>query len=443
MLAIGQLAEAVPTHRATRSASESPMLFPVWQLALGWVLLIPMLYIAANGTFVLHAGNIDTAATGQTPGTDASHKISVTLVSLFCIGLVAFRFSPVFALSRRVKIIVALPVLAIVSCAWSADPRQSIVSGAILFIFTVFAIYVGSRFPFQRQFELIMLVGAVALPASIALALLVPSIGAGEAGWRGIFGHKQLCAAVSILWLVTALHWKCFGVYQKMFRAIYVVMCGALIIMSQSRTGWALALIALLLSGTLWLLQRMPPKQALLTLLLALPLAAVALYGMHIFSPSIFASVGKDSTLSQRTIIWAAAWDAAVRRPILGYGFAAFWKGLYGPSQSVVLIAGWGLEQAQDGFLDVWLGVGVVGLALLAAMTGQGMRNAIRSFYSSGEEAYVRWCIVMIVCTLLYNIGESSIGLVNMNWFLFLLALIGMSQATRSRVDMSPAGRCR
>ena len=49
---------------------------------------------------------------------------------------------------------------------------------------------------------------------------------------------------------------------------------------------------------------------------------------------------------------------------MLGYGFAVFWKGLYGPSQSVVLIAGWGLQQAQDGFLDVWLGIGVVGWRL-------------------------------------------------------------------------------
>jgi O-antigen ligase len=387
-----------------------------------------MLYIAANGTFVPQAGDVDAAATGQTPGSNAFHKISVALVCLICMVLVARRFSSVLALSRRMNLVLAFPALAILSCVWSAEPLQSVVSGGTLLIFTVFVIYVADRFSFQRQFELIILVGAIALPLSIALALLVPSVGTSEAGWRGILSPKQNCAAVSTLWLITALHWKCSGIYQKLFRATYIVMCGVLIIMAQSRTGWALALVAVFLWGAIWLLQRMPATQALAVFLLGLAGAAGVAYGIHLSAPTILAAVGKDSTLSQRTIIWTAAWQAASQHPILGYGFAAFWRGLYGPSQSVVLIAGWGLQQAQDGFLDVWLGIGVVGVAMIALMTAKAIRNAARSFFSDGNRAYVRWCIVVIVCTLLYNIGESTIGLFNMTWFLFLLACIGLSQ---------------
>jgi O-antigen ligase len=134
--------------------------------------------------------------------------------------------------------------------------------------------------------------------------------------------------------------------------------------------------------------------------------------------------------LSQRTIIWAAAWQAALQHPILGYGFASFWKGLYGPSQNVVLTAGWGLAQSQNGFLDVWLGIGLVGVALIAAMTGQAMLNAVQCLPLENNQTYVRWCIVVILCTLIFNIGESSIGLFRMTWFLFLLACIGLNQAT-------------
>jgi exopolysaccharide production protein ExoQ len=425
---IGRHEIEVPAARGTRIAFSPPAPLPVWQLALGWGLLVPMLYIAANGTFVPQAGDVDTAATGQTPGSNAFHKISVALVCLICTVLVARRFSSVFALSRRMNLVIAFPALAILSCVWSAEPLQSVVSGGTLLIFTVFVIYVADRFSFQRQFELIILVGAIALPVSIALALLVPSVGTSEAGWRGIFSHKQNCAAVCTLWLITALHWRCSGIYQKLFRATYIAMCGVLIVMAQSRTGWALALVALLLWGAIWLLQRMPATQALAVLLLGLAGAAGVAYGIHLSAPNILAAVGKDSTLSQRTIIWTAAWQAASQHPILGYGFAAFWRGLYGPSQSVVLIAGWGLQQAQDGFLDVWLGIGAVGVALVALMTGKAIRNAARGFFSDGNQAYVRWCIVVIVCTLLYNIGESTIGLFNMTWFLFLLASIGLSQ---------------
>jgi exopolysaccharide production protein ExoQ len=437
-LAIRQPDTLIPPPSATASLSGTAAPRPVWNLAIGWLLLIPMLYIAANGTFIPHAGEIDAAATGQTPGTDATHKISIAFVSLICFLLIAFRFSPVIALAQRARLILVFPLLTIVSSLWSADPQQSVTSGVILLIFTSFAVYVVSRFPARRQFELIMLMGAVALPLSIVLALFVPSIGTSEAGWRGIFGHKQICAAVSIFLMVTALHWECSGAYRRIFRAVYLLMCALLIVMSQSRTGWVLALVAVVITGTLWVLQKMPAKQGLLVVLLAIPVTVAALYVLYVLSPGILTSVGKDSTLSQRTIIWSAAWDAVARRPLQGYGFAAFWKGLYGPSQPVVLVAGWGLQQAQNGFLDVCLGVGLIGLGVVVAITWQGLRNAVRCFHRGENEPYVRWGVVVILCTLLYNIGESSIGLINLNWFLFLLAVIGLIQVARLPVRSRP-----
>jgi exopolysaccharide production protein ExoQ len=404
----------------------------LWQLALGWVMLIPTLYIAVDGVLIPRTGDVSFVATGEDPGSSASHKVSLALFGLTCLVLIALRFAPVLALTRRMKILLAFPILAILSFAWSVEPLQSIMSGVVLLIFTLFAIYVGSRLSFQRQFELIMLVGAVALPVSIALAILVPSMGTDTTGWRGILVSKQNCSAVCTLWLITALHWKCSGFAQHIFRAIYIAMCVVLIVMSQSRTGWALALVALLLSGAIWLLQRMPAKQSLGMLLLGLAVAAAALYGVYMYAPKILTFVGKDATLSQRTTIWAAAWQAALQHPILGYGFAAFWRGLYGPSQGIVLIAGWGLAQAQDGFLDVWLGIGIVGVAVIAVMAAQALRNGFRCVLSERNQAHVRWCIVVIVCTLLFNIGESSIGLFRMTWFLFLLACIGLNQAARA-----------
>jgi len=395
-------------------------------------MLIPTLYIAVDGVLIPRTGDVSFVATGEDPGSSASHKVSLALFGLTCLVLIALRFAPVLALTRRMKILLAFPILAILSFAWSVEPLQSIMSGVVLLIFTLFAIYVGSRLTFQRQFELIMLVGAVALPVSIALAILVPSMGTDTTGWRGILVSKQNCSAVCTLWLITALHWKCSGFAQHIFRAIYIAMCVVLIVMSQSRTGWALALVALLLSGAIWLLQKMPAKQSLGMLLLGLAVAAAGLYGVYIYAPKILTFVGKDATLSQRTTIWAAAWQAALQHPILGYGFAAFWRGLYGPSQGIVLIAGWGLAQAQDGFLDVWLGIGIVGVAVIAVMAAQALRNGFRCVLSESNQAHVRWCIVVIVCTLLFNIGESSIGLFRMTWFLFLLACIGLNQAARA-----------
>ena len=52
----------------------------------------------------------------------------------------------------------------------------------------------------------------------------------------------------------------------------------------------------------------------------------------------------------------------------------------------------------------------------------------MRCFRTSGRDNYVRWCMVVIACTVVYNIGESSIGMVQLIWFLFLLACIGLKE---------------
>ena len=70
-------------------------------------------------------------------------------------------------------------------------------------------------------------------------------------------------------------------------------------------------------------------------------------------------------------------------------------------------------------------------LVLITLVTSQAVWNGIRCFSSSGEDRYVRWCIVMIVCTLVYNIGESSLGMIHLVWFIFLLACLGLQQTAQ------------
>jgi len=230
-------------------------------------------------------------------------------------------------------------MLAILSCLWSVDPRQSLVSAITLLCFTLFAIYLSEAFTIDGQLDLIMLTGAIAVPASIALALFVPSIGASSSGWRGIFTHKQQCAAAVTLFLVTALHWKPNRPIQRPLRAIYIVLCIGLIIMSQSRTGWLLTLFAIALSASLWFLQKLAAKDAFFLVLISIPIVGGLLYLLSLLASIILTSVGKDPTLSERTIIWSAVWDAITQHPWLGYGYEAFWQGLQGASKNVVLIA--------------------------------------------------------------------------------------------------------
>jgi exopolysaccharide production protein ExoQ len=399
-----------------------------------WFILLPLLYYANSG----FPGAAD-ATTSQS--FSRTHQIGLLVVSLIASVLILKKLKDVFASCLKLKLVIALPILASLSFLWSVDPRQSIVSAITLLCFTLFIIYLCETYTIEGQLDLIMLTGIIAVPASIALALLVPSIGATPAGWRGIFTHKQQCAAAVTLFLITALHWKPRHPIERPLRAVYVIMCLGLIIMSQSRTGWLLTLFALVLSGSLWFLQKMAAKDAFFLLLMSIPLVGGLVYVFSLLATVILTSVGKDPTLSERTIIWSAVWDAITQHPLLGYGYEAFWQGLQGASKNVVLIAGWTLAQAQSGYLDLGLQMGICGVLVLVLMTGQAAKDAIRSFRGTTNSTFVRWCVVVILCNLVYNIGESDFGYLRILWFLFVLACIGLRKETSIVINQNDARR--
>jgi exopolysaccharide production protein ExoQ len=410
-----------------------------WHLLLGWVISIPLLFFATDGTLIPETGDVAYRATATEGGGGSfAHQVGLAIVFFICAVLIFSRLSAVSSVSQRMKAVVAYPILALASSLWSLQPQQSIVSGVILLLFTLFVLYFGTSFETQHQFELLVLAGGLALALSIMVVVFVPAMGAGEEGWRGIFGHKQNCAGAATLLLVTGIHWRPSGIYQRMFRVIYVAMCILLIVMSKSRTGWGLALMALSLSGGIWFLQRLAAKDALFVTLLAIPvLGGVAYLGL-LAAPLILSGIGKDPTLSQRTIIWAAVWHEIVRHPLLGYGYKGFWTGLKGASLNVVLTSGWVLAQAQNGVLDTWVQLGVSGVLLIILTVGQAVRNGARCFRGSGQDSYVRWCIVVIVCALAYNIGESSLGMVSLVWFFFLLACVGLNETAGAMRRATP-----
>lgn len=403
---------------------------PVWHLAAAWVAALPLLFLAMGARLIPDTQDVGLRVS-QMDESGATHKGPLAIVLLICATLVFRRYSQVFAACQRLKLVVAIPILALFSTLWSGIPGHTLMSAAILLLFTCFAVYLGIVYNHQRILELITLVGAIGVALSFLAVIFMPSIGGGSGGWRGIFGNKQNTACVVTFFLITALHWKPPTNLYRLASACYMLLCFVLIVMAQSRTGWGLCLLGLSLSACLLLFQKLPLKQALLIVLFCAPVVLAIAYGLYSYSTEILYAVGKDPTLNERTRIWAAAVESIGKQPLLGYGYAAFWQGLAGPSLNMILAAGWVLWQSQDGYLDLWLQVGVGGLLLLAALIFQAGTNALRAFKITSEGTYVRWCIVVLICALVYDIGESSLFMQRFSWFLFLLACIGLAQAAR------------
>jgi O-antigen ligase len=141
---------------------------------------------------------------------------------------------------------------------------------------------------------------------------------------------------------------------------------------------------------------------------------------------------GRDLTLTGRTDLWADLLDIAAETPIFGVGYGSFWVG---NTHNLWERHLWGPTQGHNGYIDVYLELGAVGLLVLAAVIIRGyMATLDRMTTNFGQGAlHFTWLTVIVI----HNVTESSYlrGTVDL-WFIFLLCAItvppAVVQATRS-----------
>ena len=183
-----------------------------------------------------------------------------------------------------------------------------------------------------------------------ALALFWPQFGLDnqlhQGAWQGLFTQKNVCAEATLFLLTPALALPAVGRYGQMLRAVYIVMCLLIILMTQSRTGWAITLLYLGFAGSLRLLGKFGRKDLL-------PLAAIVLrrrrsdagggHRLSIARPFADRTIGKLLGDGRRYGARSAA--SILRRPLGGYGFDAFWSLLQGEASRVFVVGGMGGDQ--------------------------------------------------------------------------------------------------
>ena len=186
-------------------------------------------------------------------------------------------------------------------------------------------------------------------------------------GYPGYFSGKNYLGECATVALLLSLYEMLHSGRRRAFGIIVAVIATALLILSNSKTSVALAVLAPLLAAATLLIRkvtRISPAVILLSIPLAyFVLATISGFSINRLSYMLYG----DPTFTGRTIIWDFAHLEIARRPLLGWGYQSFWlAGADAPS--VVDAPGWvkGMPNAHNGYLDTILEMGYVGFALLA-----------------------------------------------------------------------------
>jgi O-antigen ligase len=136
------------------------------------------------------------------------------------------------------------------------------------------------------------------------------------------------------------------------------------------------------------------------------------------FIPFIIAKTGGDPTLTGRTYLWDALLEIGKENPLLGVGYGGFWIGEY--ANDLWKTFTWGPGQAHNGYIDVYIDIGIVGIILLSLTIITAFKSIMIHIRAGSD--YGRFRLLMLVTILIYNFTESSFCKpTSLPWFVFLL----------------------
>ena len=334
---------------------------------------------------------------------DPRQALLFGLLYLVTLGVLLYRRLLLRVIRSVNPLLACLLVLALASTMWSEDPGLTLRRGVALVGTTLFAYYVVNRFTLT---ELLRLAGA-AMMLLVASTLLSPALPVDhldvQGGWKGILPTKNSLGRMMAITVMLAVLLARRRPHRIRW---WVLAVGALVCLGLSRSITSVATLIVVLAAlpSIRLFRRDALGGLGVLLLMAVVFAVAVGVGMTQLD-EVLGLVGKDRTLTGRTHLWSVVSDMALDRSWWGYGYSAFWRGATGPSGLVWLIFAWQPPHAHNGFLDLWLQLGLVGLVLFVWLLLHGLSKAALLVSESSPESM--WPFLYLIFVLMANITES------------------------------------
>jgi len=292
------------------------------------------------------------------------------------------------------------------------------------------------------------------VPLSVLLIKYYPELGRSYDRWVGTafyngaavgknsLGAVCLICGLSSLWLVfEALRNPTCRKRQLMAHGSILAMTMWLFLKANSATSLSCFLVGASLLSFLALFKK---HSAIVHFAVAVMVAAgLSAVIMPAASTYILETLGRDATLTGRTELWAEVLNLQPN-PLLGSGFESFWLGER--AEYLWSKYWWHPNQAHNGYIEMYLNLGWIGIGLLALLLASGYRNAFAAMKRHNETGTIMLAIMLAAAV--YNFTEAAVKVVHPVWVYLLLAVSAVPAvadmtspvASREKGSVAPAG---
>jgi O-antigen ligase len=263
---------------------------------------------------------------------------------------------------------------------------------------------------------------------------------------KNTLGVVLLVIAIGTLWhLITLVRAKGRANRRRHLIAQGVLLAFGLVLfkMANSATSTACFVLGggLILATNHRAIRGRPARVQMLCLSLVLVGALTFLLAGH---TDMASALGRNSTLSGRTEIWAALIPSA-SNPILGAGFESFWISPDAQSfwRTLSHLGWWHPEilvpEAHNGYIEVYLNLGWVGLGLISIVLISGYRRAIAAFRMNPSVGSLT--LAYLIPAAVYSVTEAGFRSLDPIWAFLLLAMLTSTGVTTGIVREPVAGK--
>lgn len=314
--------------------------------------------------------------------------------------------------------------LAALSVAWSVAPDVTLRRAVGLLGTVLVGLVVAQRLTTVEVLDAVRRAVLIVTLASLVLYVSgsVAALDEVHGTLRGVLATKNTLGRVLALGLLAA---AATGLLDpsKARRCVLSAVPMVLALALTDSTGGILIAAVVLLGTLLVLVLRRRSGTVAVAGAVALMLGLTVLVAPSLSAERVASAIGEDTTLTGRDEVWAESLDAAAERPVLGYGYGAFWDSAVEADRIRARLQ-WPVPHAHNGLLDAGLDLGAVGvlgsLVVLGGLVLRGVQDLRRRLPA---QATLRLSVAWLV--LFSNIAESS--LLQQNSLLTLLLVVALA----------------
>lgn len=349
---------------------------------------------------------------------------------------------------KQNKLLIAFLVYAAISLLWTVYIPATFYKLIFLFFATIAGSYLAVRYNLSGVINILTWVGGVFAVLSILIVVFFPIIGVMQneiffGSWTGIFWHRNhtgnIFAYFSIVFLFRLLFDATLKRTEQIVFALFYLLCAAMVFGSRSATGVIVFMFLhfVLALFFVWLKfhHRIKPWHYYLS-------AAVLLAGFLIFITNtgfFFGLLGRTSTMTGRIPLWQDLFQRVyLQKPFLGYGYGALWMQKSFRIQ-LQLYHHWDFQVyfADNGFFDILLNTGLVGLLLfLAVYIPAGIRSFRQAIMARSGLSF--FPLVTILYIFIGNLTYSFMLEVDQLVWMLLVMMVFVTTAPNSNRIAQP-----